>query len=213
MIIDPSQIDPRTGYQLLIGSVVPRPIAWVSTVARDGTYNLAPFSFFMGVTANPPTLAISCGHRRGVGKKDTLVNAESSGELVINVVVEEVEQQMNISSAEFPPEVDEFKEAGLTPIPSVKVRPPRVAESPINIECQLKQVVYVGNEGSQSGLIIAEALLWHIRDDLLTPQNTIDVSKLHAIGRLSGNWYSHTRDLYEIARPTDRSSNIQSGSS
>ncbi|KYC36767.1 flavin reductase [Scytonema hofmannii PCC 7110] len=213
MIIDPNQIDPRTGYQLLIGSIVPRPIAWVSTIATDGTHNLAPFSFFMGVTANPPTLAISSGLRRGAGKKDTLVNAESSGELVVNVVVEEIEQQMNISSAEFPPEVDEFKEAGLTPIPSVKVRAPRVAESPINIECQVKQVVYVGNEGSQSGLIIAEALLWHIRDDLLTPQNTIDVSKLHAIGRLSGNWYTRTRDLYEIARPTNQSFNTKSGSS
>ncbi|ARV59313.1 flavin reductase [Nostocales cyanobacterium HT-58-2] len=206
MIIDPDQIDPRNSYQLLIGSIVPRPIAWVSTIATDGTPNVAPFSFFMGITGNPPTLAISCGPRRGAGKKDTLVNAESSGELVVNVVVEEIDEQMNITSAEFPPEVNEFQEAGLTPVPSVKVRAPRVAQSPINIECQVKQVVYVGNESSPSGLIIAEALLWHVRDDLLTPQNTIDVSKLHAIGRLSGNWYTRTRDLYEIARPNSQPS-------
>ncbi|MHC5858275.1 flavin reductase family protein [Nostoc sp.] len=201
MIIDPSQNDPRNTYQLLVGSVVPRPIAWVSTIASDGTPNVAPFSFFMGVTANPPTLAISTGLRRGV-KKDTLLNVEQSGELVVNIVVEELGEQMNATSGDFPPDVDEFQVAGLTPAPSKLVRPPRVAESPINIECVLKQVVYVGNEGSQSGLIIAEAVLWHIRDDLLTPQNTIDAEKLHAIGRLSGNWYTRTQDLYEITRPT-----------
>ncbi|MEH1820975.1 MAG: flavin reductase family protein [Nostoc sp.] len=201
MIIDPSQNDPQNTYQLLVGSVVPRPIAWVSTIASDGTPNVAPFSFFMGVTANPPTLAISTGLRRGV-KKDTLLNVEQSGELVVNIVVEELGEQMNATSGDFPPDVDEFQVAGLTPAPSKLVRPPRVAESPINIECVLKQVVYVGNEGSQSGLIIAEAVLWHIRDDLLTPQNTIDVAKLHAIGRLSGNWYTRTQDLYEIIRPT-----------
>ncbi|MEH1920306.1 flavin reductase family protein [Nostoc sp.] len=201
MIIDPSQNDPRNTYQLLVGSVVPRPIAWVSTIASDGTPNVAPFSFFMGVTANPPTLAISTGLRRGV-KKDTLLNVEQSGELVVNIVVEELGEQMNTTSGDFPPDVDEFQVAGLTPAPSKLVRPPRVAESPINIECVLKQVVYVGNEGSQSGLIIAEAVLWHIRDDLLTPQNTIDAAKLHAIGRLSGNWYTRTQDLYEITRPT-----------
>ncbi|MGF2034518.1 MAG: flavin reductase family protein [Nostoc sp. CmiVER01] len=200
MIIDPSQNDPRNTYQLLVGSVVPRPIAWVSTIASDGTPNVAPFSFFMGVTANPPTLAISTGLKRGV-KKDTLFNVEQSGELVVNIVVEELGEQMNTTSGDFPPDVDEFQVAGLTPAPSKRVRPPRVAESPINIECVLKQVVYVGNEGSQSGLIIAEAVLWHIRDDLLTPQNTIDVAKLHAIGRLSGNWYTRTQDLYEITRP------------
>ncbi|MEH2049937.1 flavin reductase family protein [Nostoc sp.] len=201
MIIDPSQNDPRNTYQLLVGSVVPRPIAWVSTIASDGTPNVAPFSFFMGVTANPPTLAISTGLRRGV-KKDTLLNIEQSGELVVNIVVEELGEQMNATSGDFPPDVDEFQVAGITPAPSKLVRPPRVAESPINIECVLKQVVYVGNEGSQSGLIIAEAVLWHIRDDLLTPQNTIDAAKLHAIGRLSGNWYTRTQDLYEITRPT-----------
>ncbi|MEH1952034.1 MAG: flavin reductase family protein [Nostoc sp.] len=201
MIIDPSQNDPQNTYQLLVGSVVPRPIAWVSTIASDGTPNVAPFSFFMGVTANPPTLAISTGLRRGV-KKDTLLNVEQSGELVVNIVVEELGEQMNATSGDFPPDVDEFQVAGLTPAPSKLVRPPRVAESPINIECVLKQVVYVGNEGSQSGLIIAEAVLWHIRDDLLTPQNTIDVAKLQAIGRLSGNWYTRTQDLYEITRPT-----------
>ncbi|MEH2242967.1 flavin reductase family protein [Nostoc sp.] len=201
MIIDPSQNDPRNTYQLLVGSVVPRPIAWVSTIASDGTPNVAPFSFFMGVTANPPTLAISTGLRHGV-KKDTLLNVEQSGELVVNIVVEELGEQMNTTSGDFPPDVDEFQVAGLTPTPSKRVRPPRVAESPINIECVLKQIVYLGNEGSQSGLIIAEAVLWHIRDDLLTPQNTIDVAKLHAIGRLSGNWYTRTQDLYEIIRPT-----------
>ena len=199
MIIDPFAIKPRDAYQLLIGSVVPRPIAWVSTIAEDGTYNLAPYSFFMGVTGDPPTVAISCNKRRG-SKKDTLANVEWSGELVLNLAVEELAEHMNASSAEFTAEIDEFKEVGLTPVPSQLVRPPRVAEAPINIECKLQQIVYTGRDDS-TGLIIAEAKLWHVRDDLLNEQGTINVQKLHAIGRLSYNWYTRTHDLFEMIRP------------
>ncbi len=201
MIIDPLQMPSRDAYQLLIGSVVPRPIAWVSTVAPDGTYNLAPFSFFMAITGDPPTLAVANNWRRNIGKKDTLSNIEATGEFVINVATEDTQEQMNASSAEVDPEVDEFEQTGLTPVPAQLVRAPRVLESPINIECRLKQVVYVGREGAQAGLIIGEAILWHVRDDLLTAQNTIDVTKLHAIGRLSYSYYTRTNDLFEMIRP------------
>lgn len=201
MIIDPFQMPKRDAYQLLISSVVPRPIAWVSTVAADGSYNVAPFSFFMAITENPPTLAVSNNRRRGVEKKDTLTNIEATGEFVINIATEELAEKMNATSAEFGPEVDEFVYAGLTPAPAQLVKAPRVLESPVNIECKLNQIVYVGKEGAQAGLIIGEALLWHVRDDLLTPRKTIDVSKLHAIGRLSYNNYTRTNDLFEMVRP------------
>lgn len=200
MILDPFQMRPRDAYQLLISSVVPRPIAWVSTVAQDGSYNVAPFSFFMGVTGDPPTVAFTCNGRRG-SKKDTLSNVETSGEMVINIATEEIAQKMNATSAEFPPEIDEFEDACLTPLPSQLVKAPRVAESPVNIECKLKQIVYVGRDNNQSGLIIAEAILWHVRDDLLTPQNSIDPHKLHAIGRFSHSWYTKTHELFEMPRP------------
>ncbi len=201
MIIDPLKINPRDAYQLLIGSVVPRPIGWISTISEDGTFNLAPYSFFMGVTGDPPTVAVSCNKRHGA-KKDTLANIEANGELVLNLAVEELAEQMNASSAEFSPAVDEFAACGLTPAPSQVVRPPRVAESPVNIECKLQQIIYTGRNES-TGLIIAEAKLWHVRDDLVTPQGTIDVTRLHAIGRLSASWYTRTHDLFEMIRPVN----------
>ncbi len=203
MIIDPFKLPPREAYQLLISSVVPRPIAWVSTIAEDGSYNVAPFSFFMGISGTPPTLAV-CVNRRRDGKKDTLTNAEWAGELVINIVNEEIGPQMNETSAEFPPEIDEFEMAGLTPAPSQLVRPPRVAEAPVSIECKLQQVVNIGKEETQSGLMIVEAVMWHVRDDLLTPQNSIDPHKLHAIGRMSHNFYTKTHEIFEMVRPSYR---------
>ncbi len=201
MILDPFQMPYRDAYQLLISSVVPRPIAWVSTVGPDGTLNVAPFSYFMAITNDPPMLAVANGWRRNQGKKDTLSNIEASREFVINIVTEEVAEKMNQTSAEVGPEVDEFVRAGLTPAPSEKVAAPRVLESPINIECRLNQILYLGREEAQSGLIIGEAVLWHVRDDLLTPQHTVDVTKLHAIGRLAYNYYTRTQDLFEMIRP------------
>ncbi|HEX2915523.1 MAG TPA: flavin reductase family protein [Chloroflexia bacterium] len=207
MIIDPSQMRPRDAYQLLIGSVVPRPIAWVSTVSPDGQFNLAPFSFFMGISGDPPLMAVTVNKRRRDKqdfKKDTLSNVEALGELVINIANEELAEKMNLTSGEYPAEVDEFDLAGLTPAPSQVIRPPYVAEAPISIECKVNQIVYVGHEGRESGVIIAEGLLWHVRDDLLTPNQTIDVTKLHAIGRLSYNNYTRTNDLFEMIRPDAR---------
>lgn len=212
MLFDPNEMNPRDAYQLLIGSVVPRPIAFVSSVAADGTFNLAPFSFFMGLTGDPPTVAVSI-NRKGARRdkagtltqagqpKDSLSNIEDAGEFVINLVNEEIAEAMNKTSADFPPDVDEFKVSGLTPVPAKIVRAPRVAESPINMECRLQQVVNVGREGSQTGLVIAEVLLWHIKDEYVTENGRIDVHKLQPVARLSANWYSTTRDLFEMVRP------------
>jgi flavin reductase (DIM6/NTAB) family NADH-FMN oxidoreductase RutF len=202
MIIDPTSLQLREVYQLVIGSVVPRPIAWVSTVAPDGTYNLAPFSYFMGITHDPPTFAISCNWRRATeSPKDTLANIQAAREFVINIVNEEIAPKMNLTSGEYPANVDEFKLAGLTPVPGQVVNVPYVAEAPISIECKLEQIVYVGRTGAQSGLVIGQGLIWHVRDDLLTPKGSIDVGKLHAVGRLSGSFYSRTRNLFEMERP------------
>lgn len=202
MIINPFEMPARDAYQLLISSVVPRPIAWVSTISEDGIPNLAPYSFFMALTGDPPMLAISCNWRRTTNsKKDTLTNVEATGEFVINVATEAMSAKINLTSAELPPEINEFSQVGLTQLNSEVVKAPRVAESPINIECKLNQVVYLGREGNQAGLIIGEAVMWHVQDEFLTPQKTVDVTKLHAIGRLSYSYYTRTNDLFEMRRP------------
>lgn len=202
MLLDPQKLELPQVYRLLTSAVVPRPIAWVSTVSEDGIYNLAPFSYFMAITHDPPTIAVSCNWRRATDKrKDTLANIEANGEFVLNVVTDETVEKMNQTSGEYPPDVDEFAVSGLTPVASEIVRPPRVAEAPVQMECKLEKVIYIGREGHQAGLIIGQIVLWHVRDDLLTAQGVIDPHKLHPVGRLSGNLYSRTHDLFEFARP------------
>ena len=136
MEIDPRSMPSSAVYKLLIGCIVPRPIAWVSTVSADGVANLAPFSFFMGVCNEPPTIAFSSGRREG-NKKDTVANAEHTGDFVVNVVDDSLAERMNLTSGEYPPEVDEFALTGLTAAPGVKVRAPRLAEAPISLECRV----------------------------------------------------------------------------
>lgn len=198
MELDPETANPQDAYKLMIGSIVPRPIAFVSTVAEDGTYNLAPFSFFIGLCSDPPTLGVSVSHR-GNRKKDTWSNAVYTGDFVVNVVTEEIAERMNVCSGEYGPQVDEFRESRLTPVPSVKVRAPRVAESPINMECRLQQVVEVGR-GQRYGLLIGEVVYWHVRDDLVK-DGKIDAAKLRPIGRLGGDLYTRSREIFEMIRP------------
>jgi flavin reductase (DIM6/NTAB) family NADH-FMN oxidoreductase RutF len=131
-------------YKLLVGSVVPRPIAFVSTLSADGVPNLAPFSFFNVLAPDPPIVHVSVGRRADGSHKDTAANATQTGELVINVVNEDLAERMNLASGEWPPEVNEFGVAGLTPLPSRRVRPARVAESPIQMECHLERVITLG---------------------------------------------------------------------
>jgi len=164
--IDPAGLEWRQIYRLLVGSIVPRPIAWVSSISREGQANLAPFSYFMAITDEPPTIAFSCSPRAGQ-RKDTLRNVEATGQFVVNVVVDDIAEAMNKTAAEYPAEVNEFQVAGLTPVPSDIVRPPRVAESPVNMECRLNQVVPIGEGSRQHGLVIGEIVLMHLRG---TPQ-------------------------------------------
>ena len=200
------KIDPRSfeGFnRVLTGVVVPRPIAFVSSISAAGLVNLAPFSFFNAVAYDPPTVVFSVSrfagdqrHRR----KDTLANIEETGEFVVNVVVDHIAEAMNKTAAEYPTEVNEFEVAGLTPVPSDIVRPPRVGESPVNMECRLNQVVPIGQGSHQHGLVIGEIVLMHLRDDIINGHR-IDHRKLRPTGRLAGNMYCHTLDVFELVRP------------
>jgi flavin reductase (DIM6/NTAB) family NADH-FMN oxidoreductase RutF len=199
----PVQVDPRTlsstaVYKLLISSVVPRPIAWVSSVDADGVANLAPFSYFMAITDEPPTIAFSCSPRAG-NRKDTLRNVEATGEFVVNVVDDDRAEQMNLSSGDYPPELDEFALTKLTPAPSVVVKAPRVAEAPISMECTVVRILPVG----RAHLTLGEIVQWHVRDDVYdAATGRLDMHRLRPVGRLTGNLYSHIHDIFEMKRPS-----------
>ena len=199
MLIDPALTE-RDFYKVMSGVIVPRPIAFVSTVDSEGTPNLAPFSYFMPVSDVPPILCISIGGRAGEAK-DTLRNIEATGEFVVNVVTEEIGAAMNVTSAEYPPEVNEFSEAGLTASPAVRVRAPLVAESPVNMECRLLEILRFPRGRSGSGVVLGEIVLVHIRDELLRPDGSIDTLRLQALGRLSGALYCRTTDQVVHVRP------------
>ena len=201
MIINPAEQDYRNIYKLMVGVIVPRPIAFVSTISPEGVRNLAPFSFFTGISANPPVICFSPMIRGADGgRKDTLRNIEAVKEFVVNVVSEEFAEKMNICSAEFPPEVDEFQASGLTPIPSDLVKPPRVKESHINMECRLLQIVDVSSKPLGGSIVLGEVLRFHI-DDALVDNYKIDPDKLHPIGRLGGPTYTRTTDRFDMSRP------------
>jgi flavin reductase (DIM6/NTAB) family NADH-FMN oxidoreductase RutF len=201
MQFDPQLDAPQTIYKLLIGCVVPRPIAWVSSLSADMIPNLAPFSFFMAVCNDPPTLAFSSGRRAG-HKKDTVQNIEYTQDFVVNLVDDALAEQMNLTSGEYPQEIDEFALTGLTATPSVKVKAPRVLESPINLECRVVQIHPVGH-GPHS-LVLGEIVYFHIRDDLYNPSTgRIDMHHLHPVGRLAGNLYTHVHDIFEMKRPVE----------
>ncbi|MCH2525360.1 MAG: flavin reductase family protein [Dehalococcoidia bacterium] len=198
MIIDPKQ-EERI-YYILTGIVAPRPIAFISTKSSKGVHNLAPFSFFNAVSANPPTIVVGIGRYIDSKPKDTLLNIEETGEFVVNIVSNEIVEAMNMTAAEFPNDVDEFEIAGLTKAPSIHIDPPRVAESPVQLECKLKQVIQIGEGSTESGLVIAEILLIHLKDDIIV-NNRIDNSKLNPVGRLSGGMYAYTNETLYLKRP------------
>jgi flavin reductase (DIM6/NTAB) family NADH-FMN oxidoreductase RutF len=200
MQFDPQQIDAQLSYKLMASLVVPRPIGWTSTISADGRHNLAPFSFFMMITSTPPHIAISVGAREGQ-EKDTLRNIRDNGEFVINTVSAELGPAMAVTAAEWPAGVDEFAVSGLTPAPCAVVRPMRVAEAPANLECIARQVFPVGTLPYGAHLVIAEVVRIHVRDDLLLANNRIDLQRLQAVGRLTGDWYCSTAEQYELKRP------------
>jgi flavin reductase (DIM6/NTAB) family NADH-FMN oxidoreductase RutF len=204
MTILPSGHAPRDVYRLMTAMIVPRPIAFVSSLSREGVRNLAPFSFFTAVSANPPVVCFSPMIRGADGsKKDTLLNIEATGEFVVNIVSEEFARQMNACSAEVPPDVDEFALSGLTPAPSETVAPPRVLESKACMECRLLQVVHVSALPLGGSLVLGEVLLFHI-DDRLFDHYSIDPDGLRSFGRMGGSTYARTTDRFEMPRPAVR---------
>lgn len=202
MIFEPSQHAPGDIYKLMTGLIVPRPIAFVSSLGPDGVRNLAPFSFFTAVSANPPVICFSPMIRGADGsRKDTLNNIEATGEFVVNIVSEEIAGEMNACSADFPPSVDEFVESGLTPVPSDTIGPPRAAEARAAMECRLLQIVHVSAKPLGGSLVLGEVLRFHVADGLVSGYK-VDPAQLHAIGRMGGPTYARTTDRFDLPRPT-----------
>lgn len=202
MILDPSEIGPDASYKLAIGSVLPRAIAFVSSQSPAGVDNLAPFSFFTIVCANPLTIGFA-PMRRGPAatKKDTLVNIEATGEFVVNVVDESFVEAMNLTSAEFEPDESEFDAAGLTRAPSELVKPYRVAESPVAMECKLNQVIHISDAPMGGSLVLGTVVRVHVRDDLYQ-NGRIDTAGWRPIGRMAGATYVRCQDTFDLPRPT-----------
>jgi flavin reductase (DIM6/NTAB) family NADH-FMN oxidoreductase RutF len=200
VIVDPQHCQPEDVYRLMIGAIVPRPIAFVSTISAEGVYNLAPFSFFTGISANPPAICFSPMTRTGGGRKDTLRNIADTREFVVNAVSEEIAAQMNVCSGEYAPGVDEFAVSGLTPAPSDLVTPPRVKESRVSMECRLIEIVEVSARPLGGSLVIGEIVKFHL-DDGCVQDFKIDPDRLRAIGRMGGPSYIRTRDRFDMQRP------------
>ena len=202
MIIDPASAGVIDVYNALVGTVTPRPIAWVSSRDREGRVNLAPFSFFNVFGANPPIVAFSSSLRRDKSRKDTLNNVEATGEFVINAAVEALAAEVNLSAKEIPPGESEVELTGLSLKPSIKIQTPRIAESPVHLECKLLQILQFGDGPISANLVIGQVVLIHIEDHILNEHGRPDPRKLQTIGRLGGDDYCRTSELFQIKRPT-----------
>jgi flavin reductase (DIM6/NTAB) family NADH-FMN oxidoreductase RutF len=200
MKIDPAGLSWRDAHTLAVGAVVPRPIAFVSTIGQDGVFNVAPFSFFASMANKPMLIGFTVATTRDGQKKDTLVNIETSGEFVLNVVTESLAEAMNQTAMNYPSDVDEFKETELTPVAADLVKPPMVGESPVNMECRLLQVMEFAHPPMISSFIIGEILRVHIKDEFYA-DGSINMAELKAIGRMGGDLYCRTRDIFEMKRP------------
>ncbi|MDZ4823283.1 MAG: flavin reductase family protein [Flavobacteriales bacterium] len=203
LTIDPKETPVPKLHQYLLGSVAPRPIAFASTLNETGVSNLAPFSFFNVFSANPP-IAIFSPARRGRDNttKHTFENVKQIAECVINVVNYDLLHQMNLASTEYPDGVSEFVKAGLTPLASEKVKPFRVAESPIQMECVVKQVIELGADGGAGNLIVCEVVLMHINENILDDEGRISPMKLDQVARMGGHYYTRAnKGLFELPQP------------
>lgn len=203
-LIPAADLDESGTYKLLTGTVVPRPIAWVSTVDTDGRTNLAPYSFFTAVSIVPPMLAISVEPRRSENgaSKDTLRNVRDVGEFVVNTVTDGLVGAVTTSAEDIPPKKSEFERAGLTAIPSRFVEPPRVAEAPVAMECRLQRLVELGS--GPHTLVIGEVVAWHVSPDVLDERGRVDFPALAAVGRMAGDYYVRCTDLVSKERRDSR---------
>jgi flavin reductase (DIM6/NTAB) family NADH-FMN oxidoreductase RutF len=208
-IIDPDQIPSQQLHRLLLGAIAPRPIAFASTIDQEGKPNLSPFSCFNVFGVNPTTLIFSPSRRgRDNTLKDTLLNIEEVPEVVINVVTYEMVQQASLSSVGYPRGTNEFIKSGFTQIPSEKIRPFRVKESPVQIECKVRQVIETGATGGAANLIICEVLLMHINENIFDESGLIDPDKINLVGRMGGNYYvkAFGSAVFKVPKPNDKMS-------
>ena len=200
MYLDLSQMNKRALHELFTSAVVPRPIAWVSTVGANKVFNLAPFSSFTLIGLKPALVCLQITWRRDRQKKDTLKNIEFSRDFVVGVVTEDLVEVMNQTCYEYPGDVSEFKECGLKPVKSSLVKAPLIAESPVNLECRVLQVMEFGECPTGGHVIIGEVLAVHVKDEFWSGDK-IDAAKLKAVGRLGGDLYCRTTDNFELKRP------------
>ncbi len=201
MIVDPNKQTYKDNYKLLIGSIVPRPIAFVSTVSSEGHPNIAPFSFFNGVCSNPPTIVFAPVRRSTDAQpKDTLVNIRDTGDFVVNIPDESILEEMVATATEFDPDVNEFDVAGLHTCPSRFVNAPGLLEAKIRFECSLNQIIEIGDGSAGSGfLVVGTVELFHV-DDAIIDHGRIDLEKLNPVGRLAGNNYCRVHNSFEVVR-------------
>lgn len=195
MQIDPAALPSRELYRLMISCIIPRPIAFVSTISREGVTNLAPFSFFNGVSSDPPVISIAVATKRDGSRKDTWRNIEETGEFVVNIVVPGLMDAVITGARELPHNVSELDLAGLATLPSAKVKPPRLADSPVHFECTLLRVVEV----EETGLILGRVVTIHAKDEILEG-GRVDPHRLTFVGRLGDDLYCKVTDLFERKR-------------
>ncbi|WBL13019.1 flavin reductase family protein [Sutcliffiella sp. NC1] len=201
MQLEPSKLEWQNAYKLIVGSILPRPIAMVSTVSKEGIANIAPFSFFTAISADPLLVCFS-PMRKGTdgSKKDTLINIEETKEFVIHVVSEEIVEKMNVTATSFTPEIDEFTEANFTKEKSVIVKPPRIKESKVQLECKLHEALHFGEGPGSGSLVIGKVVMVHIDDDLYY-DGKINTQKLNPVGRMAGHMYTRsTASMFELLR-------------
>ncbi len=197
--IDPKDLSTYSLFNIMTGSIVPRPIAWISTVDRDGVRNLAPYSMFTAVCAKPPTVVVCPGHLGpDFHEKDTYRNVASTGEFVINFVDESLVNATDVTAAEFPAAVDEFAIANVTPIPSIRVAPPRVAESPISFECKLHEIVSIGLTDGGAHIVIGTVVYMHFDAGIYSPDNHINYDVYRPVGGLVGHSYAHVDEFFGV---------------
>jgi flavin reductase (DIM6/NTAB) family NADH-FMN oxidoreductase RutF len=202
--IDPAELETKEVHKILLSSIAPRPIAFASTIDAKGSVNLSPFSYFNVFSSNPPILIFSPSRRvRDNTTKHTLENAKETKEVVINIVNHSIVEQMSKSSREYDKGVNEFLETGLTQVPSLKVQPPRVLESPISFECKVDNIVSLGDSGGAGQLIIAKVVQIHINKDYLDSEGGIDSEKLDLVARMGGDWYTRVNkdSMFKIPKP------------
>ncbi|SHG13724.1 NADH-FMN oxidoreductase RutF, flavin reductase (DIM6/NTAB) family [Salegentibacter echinorum] len=203
LTIDPKEVGTGQLHQYLLGAIGPRPIAFASTIDDEGRPNLSPFSFFNVFGANPPTLIFSPARRgRDNTVKHTYKNVKAVAEVVINIVNYAMVQQMSLASTEYAEGVNEFEKAGFTMLKSALIKPFRVAESPVQFECKVKEVVETGQEGGAGNLVICEVLKVHIQENILDDAGKIDQHKIDQVARMGGNWYTRANlGMFEVEKP------------